>query len=61
MATIDVDELRDYMISYYGTAMMSGLPTAVLDMVDVEGASGQELCRIAEDAGIDLRNFTVND
>jgi len=61
MATIDVDDLRDYLMDYCGTAMMSGFPGAVLDVVDVERASGQELCRMAESMGVDLRRFTVGD
>ena len=59
MATIDVDELRDYLLDYYGTAMMSGFPAAVLDVADIERASGHELCRIAESMGVDLRKFTL--
>ena len=61
MATIDVDELREYMMNYCGTAMMSGFPATMLDLVDVERASGEELCRMAENAGVDLRKFAVND
>ena len=49
MATIDVDELRDYLLDYYGT----------LDVADIERASGHELCRIAESMGVDLRKFTL--
>ena len=59
MATIDVDELRDYLLDYCGTAMMSGFPAAVLDVADIERASGHELCRIAESMGVDLRKFTL--
>ena len=59
MATIDVDELRDYLLDYYGTAMMTGFPAAVLDVADIERASGHELCRIAESMGVDLRKFTL--
>ena len=59
MATIDVHELRDYLLDYYGTAMMSGFPAAVLDVADIERASGHELCRIAESMGVDLRKFTL--
>ena len=59
MATIDVDELRDYLLDYCGTAMMSGFPAAVLDVADIERATGHELCRIAESMGVDLRKFTV--
>ena len=59
MATIDVDALRAYLLDYCGTAMMSGFPAAVLDVVDIERADGYELCRIAERLGIDLRRFAV--
>ena len=59
MATIDVDALRAYLLDYCGTAMMSGFPAAVLDVVDIERADGYELCRIAERLGVDLRRFVV--
>ena len=59
MATIDVDALRSYLLDYCGTAMMSGFPAAVLDVADIQHASGQKLCRIAEQMGIDLRKFAV--
>ena len=59
MATIDVDALRSYLLDYCGTAMMSGFPAAILDVADVERASGEELCRIAERMGVDLRRFVV--
>ena len=54
---IDVDALREYLLDYCGTAMFSGFPAAVLDVVDIEQADGCELCRIAERLGIDLRRF----
>ena len=56
---IDVDELRDYMIDYCGTAAFSGSPAAVLDVVDIEKMDGYELCEKAEDLGINLRTFEV--
>lgn len=57
MTEIMVDRLRDYMLDYCGSAMMSGFPAAVLDIVDVERASDEELCRLAEKLGIDLSRF----
>lgn len=60
MALIDVDALRAYLLDYCGSAMFSGFPAAVLDVVDIERASGEELCRIAERLGIDLRKFQVS-
>lgn len=59
MATIDVDKLRDYMRDYYGTAMMGSFPAAILDLADVDSMSGDELCKTAEDNGIDLRKFVI--
>lgn len=55
MALIDIDALRDYLLDYCGTAMFSGFPAALLDVADVERMSGEELCRKAEELGVDLR------
>ncbi len=59
MVEIDIDALRVYLLDYCGTAMFSGFPVAVLDVTDIERASGEELCRIAERLGVDLRRFVV--
>lgn len=61
MALINVDALRDYMMDYCGTAMFSGFPAALLDVADIEGMSGEDLCRKAESMGIDLRRFVVEE
>lgn len=59
MVEIDVDALRNYLLDYCGTAMFSGFPAAVLDVADVESASGEELCHMAERLGVDLSRFVV--
>ncbi len=61
MTTIDVDALRSYMEDYAGTAMFSGFPAAFLDLSDIQHMSGYELCKKAEDLGIDLRRFEVGE
>lgn len=61
MATIDVDELRDYMQDYCGTAAAAGFDGAVLDLVDIEDADGYELCERAEELGVDLEMFEVDE
>ena len=61
MATIDVDELREYLRDRCGTAAFGGFPAALLDLGEIESLSGQELCRKAEQLGVDLREFTVGD
>ena len=57
MATIDVDALRAYLLDYCGTAAFNGFPAAIMDVWDIEQASGEQLCREAERLGIDLRQF----
>lgn len=61
MAKIDTDELRDYLKDYCGTAAFSGFSAALLDVADIEDMDGYELCEKAEDLGIDLGRFTVDD
>ena len=56
---IDVEAPRAYLLDYCGTAAFGGFPAAILDVVDVERAGGQELCRMAERLGVDLRRFAV--
>lgn len=59
MALIDIDALRAYLLDYCGTAVFSGFPAALLDVADIERMSGEELCRKAEEPGVDLRRFVV--
>ncbi len=60
MATIDVDRLREYLKDYCGTAVFGGFPAALFDLGEIESLSGQELCRKAEQLGVDLRKFVVD-
>ena len=57
--TIDIDDLRRDMMDYYGSAMSSGFPMAVVDLTRVERASGEELVQMAIDAGVDIRKYSV--
>lgn len=50
-------QLRSDLIDYFGTAMSSGFPMAVIELSDVERASDAELIRIARRAGFDLRKY----
>ncbi|MDO4400980.1 MAG: hypothetical protein Q4D27_08550, partial [Coriobacteriia bacterium] len=60
MATIDVDALREHLRDYYGTAAFKGFAPALLDLADLDRMSGEELCRLAERLGVDLRRFVVD-
>lgn len=61
MAKIDMDELRDHLEDYCGTAASSGFPAALLDVADIENMDGYELCEKAEGLGIDLQRFEVDE
>lgn len=54
---IDVDALRRYMLDCCGTAMFAGWPAAIVDVAEIERLGAYELCRKAEELGVDLRKF----
>ena len=59
MAIIDVDKLREYMFDHIGSAVFNGSPAAIIDVMQIENMDPYELCRKAEDLGIDLNRFRV--
>lgn len=54
---IDVDALRRDLKDYYGSAMCSGFPMAVVELSQVESASPQELVELSQRAGFDLCDY----
>lgn len=58
---MDTDALRDYLLDQCSSAMFSGFPAAVLDVVDIEQADSYELRQMAERLGIDLHKFEVQE
>lgn len=58
---VDVDQLRESLIDHAGSAAGVGFPAAMLDVVDIEGESPQELLARAERESLDLRDFVVED
>ena len=61
MSKINAQKLKAYLIDYFGTAMVNGLPMAVIDLSDIESASEEELILIAKQKGIDLSNYIEDD
>lgn len=53
---IDFDKLREDLIDYFGSAM-GMFPMAAMDVSKVERASKQELIKIAQQNGFDLRKY----
>lgn len=48
----DIDELKQRLIDYYGTAMYSGFPMAIIDLSRIENMSDEEIIREARKIGI---------
>ncbi len=60
MSTVDAAKLRDYLENYYGTAAFNGFPIAMADLVELSNLSDYELCKFAEEKGVDLTKFIVD-
>ena len=58
---VDVDQLREGLLDCAGSAAGVGFPAAMLDVIDIEDESPQELLARAEREGLDLRDFVVAD
>lgn len=58
---VDVDQLREGLLDRAGSAAGAGFPAAMLDVMDIEDESPQELLARAEREGLDLRDFAVDD
>ena len=58
---VDVDQLREGLLDRAGSAAGAGFPAAMLDVMDIEDESPQELLARAEREGLDLRGFSVDD
>ncbi len=58
---VDVDQLRESLLDRAGSAEGVGFPAAMLDVMDIEDESPQELLARAEREGLDLRVFAAGD
>ena len=54
---VDVDQLRESLLDLAGSAAGVGFPAAMLDVMDIEDESPQELLARAEREGLDLRDY----
>lgn len=52
MDELDEEALRQRLMDECGTAMFGGFPAALLDVADIESASGDELLKMAERLGV---------
>ncbi len=58
---VDVDQLRESLLDCAGSAVGVGFSAAMLDVMDIEDESPQELLARAEREGLDLRDFAVDE
>lgn len=57
MSKVDIDKLRKELVDYFGTAMFSGNPQAIIDLEKVRRASTDELISIAQRYGFDISDY----
>lgn len=61
MVKVDIEELRNCLVDYCGTAMYSGFPASVIDLAEIEYANAEELFRKAEELGMDPADFKADE
>ncbi len=54
---IDIEALRSYLLDLCGTAAFADMAAALVDVTEVEHASGEELLTIALRLGVDPTEF----
>lgn len=57
---IDIERLRNDLINYYGTAMFSSSPLAIIELSKIETASDEELIQIAQNNNFDLNKYIID-
>lgn len=57
---MDYKKIRKDIIDYYGTAMFSGFPMAMMDISDVKRMTNEELLREAKRIGLKLVKYKIN-
>ena len=54
MEYVDVKYIRAQLRDYYGTAMASGFPMAVMELSEVDSMSDDEVIEKAEELGLEI-------
>lgn len=49
-----MENLKEELMDYFGTAMANGNPMATIQLAQIENASAQELIALAEQVGISV-------
>ena len=54
---IDIEKLRNDIISYYGSAMFMVNPIAMMDLQEIQKATDEEVVKKAIELKMDLRKY----
>jgi len=54
---MDLERLRKDIIDYYGTAIFSGFPMAMMDLADIERMTEVKLVKTAKELGFDMSKY----
>ena len=57
---INIDELRKDLLDYFGTASINASPVSMMNVIEVQKASEEQLVYIAIQNGFDLNNYQKN-
>ena len=57
---INIEALRNDLIDYFGTAMFTASPLAIIELSKIENANEQEIIRIAIKNNFDLNEYKHN-
>ncbi|MBQ1303763.1 MAG: hypothetical protein IIY51_02545 [Erysipelotrichaceae bacterium] len=49
---MDIEELRQRLLDYYGTAVNSGIENAMSELNEIEDMSDEEIIALAEENGL---------
>lgn len=56
---VNSEQLRKDLKDYYGTAMLGGSPTAMMELSKIEKASEQELIQIAQKNRMNITKYNI--
>ena len=54
---LNIDKLREDLLDYYGTAIFNASPLAIIELINIEKASNEELKEIALNNNFDLNEY----
>lgn len=57
--TIDIDRLRSDLVDYFGTGAFSGMPAMMMEVIDIQRMSDEEVAQKAIEMGIDLFQYQI--